>query len=141
MAEFKGKLKKLALGEIRPEGWLKRELELEAKGVFGRLDEVFDDVSDKSAWLGGHGEAWENGPYYLDGLISLAYLLRDERLTERVNKWVEKMLASVDANGFFGPSKNDDWWPRIAALRALSSYYDATGDKQIPSFFRNFFKY
>ena len=141
MAEFKGKLKKLVLGEIRPEGWLKRELELEAKGVFGRLDEVFDDVSDKSAWLGGHGEAWENGPYYLDGLISLAYLLRDERLTERVNKWVEKMLASVDANGFFGPSKNDDWWPRIAALRALSSYYDATGDKQIPSFFRNFFKY
>lgn len=141
MAESKEKLQKLPLGEIKPMGWLRRELELQATGLTGRLDELWDDVSKKSAWLGGHGEAWERGPYYLDGLVSLAYLLDDRRLIDRVGLWIEKILSSVDASGFFGPVRTVDWWPRILALRALWSYYEVTGDKQIPPFVRNFFKY
>ena len=31
----------LSLGEIRPRGWLQRQLELQAKGITGKLDEVF----------------------------------------------------------------------------------------------------
>ena len=120
MAESKEKLQKLPLGEIKPMGWLRRELELQATGLTGRLDELWDDVSKKSAWLGGHGEAWERGPYYLDGLVSLAYLLDDRRLIDRVGLWIEKILSSVDASGFFGPARTVDWWPR--ALVVLRSY-------------------
>lgn len=141
MADLQGKMTKLPLGEIKPEGWLKRELDLQARGLTGHLDEIWPDVSKKSAWLGGNGEAWERGPYYLDGLISLAYLLDDKTLIGRANLWVEKILASVDNNGFFGPARNNDWWPRIICLNALCAYYEATGDKQILPFFRNFFKY
>ena len=109
MAESKEKLQKLPLGEIKTTGWLRRELELQATGLTGRLDELWDDVSKKSAWLGGHGEAWERGPYYLDGLVSLAYLLDDRRLIDRVGLWIEKILSSVDASGFFGPARTVDW--------------------------------
>lgn len=141
MADLVGKLKRLPLGEIKPEGWLKRELELQVRGLTGHLDEIWDDVSRKSAWLGGHGEAWERGPYYLDGLISLAYLTDDKSLIDKVNLWVEKIVNSADANGQFGPVHTDDWWPRIVALKALTSYAEATGDKEIVPFFRSFFKY
>ena len=119
MAESKEKLQKLPHGEIKPMGWLRRELELQATGLTGRLDELWDDVSKKSAWLGGHGEAWERGPYYLDGLVSLAYLLDDRRLIDRVGLWIEKILSSVDASGFFGPARTVDWWPHILTLHTL----------------------
>ncbi|MEG2457014.1 MAG: glycoside hydrolase family 127 protein, partial [Clostridia bacterium] len=94
-----------------------------------------------SAWLGGNGEAWERGPYYLDGLISLAYLLDDEVLINKANVWIEKILLSVDVNGFFGPKRTNDWWPRTIAIKALTSYAEATGDRQILPFVRNYFKY
>lgn len=141
MAELTGKLKRLPLGEIKPEGWLKRELDLQVSGLTGHLDEIWDDVSRKSAWLGGHGEAWERGPYYLDGLIPLAYLTDNKSLKDKVSMWVEKIVASADSNGFFGPVHTDDWWPRMVALKALVSYSEATGDKEIIPFLRNFFKY
>lgn len=141
MSDNIGKFKKLPLGEIKPEGWLKRELLLQAGGLTGRLDEIWSDVGKKSAWLGGHGEAWERGPYYLDGLISLAYLLDDKKLIDKCGLWVEKILNSADSDGFFGPVRNNDWWPRTVALKALTSYAEATGDKQIPAFIRKYLKY
>ncbi len=136
-----GKFDKLPLGKIKPEGWLKRQLQLQARGLTGHLDEIFEDVSKSSAWLGGNGEAWERGPYYLDGLISLAYLLDDMVLLEKSNRWIEKILLSQEANGNFGPKRLNDWWPKVQALKALTSYAEASGDKQVLGFMRNFFKF
>ena len=52
----------LPLGSIEPEGWLRRQLEIQAKGLTGRLDEFWPDVGSQSGWLGGSGESWERGP-------------------------------------------------------------------------------
>lgn len=136
-----GKLNKLPLGRIRPEGWLLRELRLQADGLTGRLGEIWPDVSGNSAWLGGDGEAWERGPYYLNGLVPLAFLLNDRRLRDRVDTWVGRILRSADEKGFFGPARNADWWPRMICLNALASYREATGDTQILPFFKKFFEY
>jgi len=73
----------LPLGSIKPAGWLRRQLEIQAGGMGGRLDEVWPDVGANSGWLGGTGEAWERGPYFLDGLLPLAWLLDTDRSKPR----------------------------------------------------------
>src|ERR1700735_855724 len=72
-------LTEFPIGAVTPEGWLREQLVIQADGLTGHIDEVCHDVGPTSAWLGGNGEDWENGPYYLDGLVPLAYTLGDER--------------------------------------------------------------
>ena len=74
---FPGVFTPLPLGSIRPAGWLRAQLQIQANGLSGHLDETWPDVGPNCGWLGGTGESWERGPYYLDGLIPLAYLLDD----------------------------------------------------------------
>jgi hypothetical protein len=62
----------LPLTSIKPKGWLRRQLEIQAASLSGHLDEFWPDVGPNSGWLGGTGESWERGPYFLDGLVPLA---------------------------------------------------------------------
>lgn len=62
----------LPTGTITPSGWLRRQLEIQAAGLGGHLDETWPDVGPDSGWLGGTGESWERGPYFVDGLLPLA---------------------------------------------------------------------
>jgi hypothetical protein len=100
-------LLELPLGSIEPLGWLRKQLEIQSAGMTGHLDEVWPDVSYTSGWLGGSGESWERGPYYLDGLLPLAYLLQDKKLIAKVQPWIEWTLASQNAteHGFVTISK------------------------------------
>jgi hypothetical protein len=75
----------------------------------GHLGEVWQNVGHNSGWLGGSGESWERGPYYLDGLLPLAYLLKNEKLIAKVQPWIEWTLTSQSENGQFGPLVNEDW--------------------------------
>ncbi|NGN64179.1 hypothetical protein G5C51_09710 [Streptomyces sp. A7024] len=129
------------LGEIRPEGWLRRQLELQAAGLTGQAEEIWPDLGPDSGWLGGPGEDWERGPYYLDGLVPLAHLLGDESLLRKAKAWIEWMLGSQREDGQFGPATNDDWWPRMVALKVLIQHADATGDDRVPPFLARYFAY
>jgi len=121
----------LPLGEVRPAGWLQRQLRIQANGMSGHLDEFWPDVGLNSAWLGGPGEAWERGPYFLDGLVPLAYLLDDEALKAKAMKFIERTLTHQQPNGMIGPQSNDDWWPRMVMLKALAQYYEVTSDPRV----------
>lgn len=129
------------LGEIRPEGWLRRQLELQAAGLTGQVEDIWPDLGPSSAWLGGDGEDWERGPYYLDGLVPLAHLLGDEGLLRKAGAWIEWILGSQGPDGQFGPRTNDDWWPRMVALKVLIQHADATGDDRVPGFLARYFGY
>ncbi len=131
---------KLPLGAVKPAGWLKNELEAEASGLTGNIDDFWPDLSE-SAWHGGNGDSWERGPYYLDGLVPLAYLLDDERLKEKVKKWIEPVLASSRDSGWYGPVKNKDRWPLAVANKVLMQYYEATGDKRAFDVLIKYFRY
>lgn len=134
-------LKELPLGAIRPTGWLLDQLRLQASGITGQLADIWPDVGEDNAWLGGNGDDWERGPYYLDGLLPLAHLLEDENLKARATRWVDAILASQQADGQFGPTTNVDWWPRMVALKVLTQHTDATGDERVPPFLEKYFRF
>ncbi len=131
----------LPLGQIKPRGWLKDQLRIQAEGMTGLLPDYWEPLGENSGWLGGSGESWERGPYYLDGLVPLAYLLEDSMLIEKARKWLEWTLNSQREDGMFGPADNDDWWPRMVMLKVLCQYEEATGDPRVIPFMLRYFQY
>jgi uncharacterized protein len=131
----------LPLGSVRPRGWLKDQLRIQATGLGGHLDETWADVGPNSGWLGGTGESWERGPYFLDGLLPLAYLLDDGVLKAKAQKFIDWTLEHQASDGMIGPSSNDDWWPRIVMLKALTQYHDVTGDPRVIPVMDRYFQY
>jgi Uncharacterized protein conserved in bacteria len=131
---------KLPLGTVKPSGWLKSQLENQAAGLTGNLDDFWPDLVN-SSWRGGIGEGWERGPYFLDGLVPLAYLLNEEHLIGKVKGWIEPILASSSDTGWYGPAKNRDRWPLAVANKVLMQYYDATGDKRALNVLTKYYRY
>jgi hypothetical protein len=128
----------LPLGAVKPRGWLRDQLRLQADGFTGGLPSVWPDVGETSGWLGGPGESWERGPYYCDGLIPLAHLLEDARLLAWAQRWVDWSLASQLDDGFFGPADNPDWWPRMVMLKVLTQHAEATDDRRVLPFLERY---
>ena len=58
----------LPLGAIQPKGWLRNQLQAMATGLTGNLDSIYPEVvGSRNGWLGGDGDGWERGPYWIDG--------------------------------------------------------------------------
>jgi hypothetical protein len=146
----------LPLGAVRPRGWLAEQLRLMADGLAGHLDERYPLVGAENAWLGGPGDTWERGPYWLDGLVPLAHVRGDARLAEKARPWVEWALRSQRPDGYFGPADDEgrgrdeggvqransaDWWPRMVMLKVLQQHHEATGDARVLPFMARYFAY
>ena len=122
--------------EIRPQGWLLRQLEIQARGLSGHLHKVWPDIRD-SAWIGGKREGWERVPYWLDGFIPLAFLLRDKEMIAVVKKNVDAILAAQQPDGWICPcpenkrSRYDTWAVQLIS-KTLTVYYECSGDSRIP---------
>jgi hypothetical protein len=131
----------LPLTCVRPSGWLRRQLRIQGEGLTGHLDEFWPDVGSNSGWLGGSGESWERGPYYMDGLVPLAYLLDDPKLMAKANKWIEWTLTHQRLDGSIGPAKDNDWWPKMVMLKALTQYQEASDDPRVIPLTEKYFHY
>jgi len=141
LAPQRGVIEFLPLGSIRPRGWLQNQLRIQANGLSGHLDETWADVGPNSGWLGGSGESWERGPYYLDGLVPLAFLLNDSRLQAKARRFVDWTLSNQGANGMIGPATNNDWWPRVVMLKARAQYQEFTGDARVIPVMDRYFRH
>ena len=118
--------------EIKPSGWTKKQLEIQANGLSGALDKVWRDVRD-SAWIGGEAEGWERVPYWLDGFIVLAYLLDDEDKKQRAKRYVDAIIERQNPDGWICPCKEEeratyDLWGAILITKVLMVYYDCAKD-------------
>ena len=144
----------MPLGTIRAEGWLNEQLQRMATGLTGNLDHIYEAVcGPRNCWVGGDGDAWERGPYWIDGLLPLAYILQNDTLKAKVQPWIEWTLASQREDGQFGPTVDrpyehglqrgnaQDWWPRMVVLKILQQYYLATSDTRVIPFLTNYFRY
>ena len=122
--------------QVKPRGWLKRQLEIQANGLSGNLDKVWRDVRD-SAWIGGDAEGWERVPYWLDGFVPLAYLLENEDLIARAKKYIDAILSYQKPSGWICPCDEEriptyDTWAVQLISKVLVVYYDCSGDERIP---------
>ncbi|MCF7762988.1 MAG: glycoside hydrolase family 127 protein [Verrucomicrobia bacterium] len=132
---------KLPIGSIKPQGWLRHQLDLEREGMVGRLQELSPWLKfETSAWTnpGGEGErGWEEMPYWLKGYGDLAYVLNDADGIAEARRWIETVMASQREDGWFGPRallKNldgkPDLWPHMVMLNVLQSYYEFSRDER-----------
>lgn len=122
--------------ELKPQGWIKRQLEIQAEGLSGNLHKIWPDVRD-SAWIGGNREGWERVPYWLDGYIPLAYLLQDEEMIATVKRYVDAIVSAQEDDGWICPCEKDkrekyDTWAIQLLCKVLKVYYDCSGDERIP---------
>ena len=135
--------------EIKPQGWLRRQLEIQAEGLSGNLHKIWPDIRD-SAWVGGKCEGWERVPYWLDGFIPLAYLLDRDDMIDTVKKYIEAIIGAQEDDGWLCPCKKEerpqyDTWALQLICKTLVVYYDCSGDDRIPDViykaFRNYYNH
>lgn len=147
----------LPLGSIKPDSWLKEQLQRMATGMTGNLDSIYPEVvGPRNGWLGGDGDGWERGPYWIDGLLPLAYILDDADLKAKAQKWVEWTINNQTEEGYIGPipfekepenepglqrGQRTDWWPKMVMLKILQQYYNATGDQRAIETLTQYFRY
>lgn len=126
--------------EIRPGGWLRRQLRLQADSLSGALDRFWPDIRD-SRWFGGEAEGWERAPYWLDGVVPMAYLLGDAELIANVQARLEAILSMQGEDGWLGPRdegtgrqggvEHYDIWGLFLMLKVLLEYEQACPDPRI----------
>jgi len=149
------RLVKLPVGAIQPQGWVRRQLELQADGFTGHLTEISRFLKkDGNAWLAADGQGhspWEEVPYWLKGFGDTGYILGDQRIINEAKVWIEAILSSRQDDGWFGPVANKtgsrrqkgapDMWPNMIALNALQSYYEYTYDPRVLELMQEYFKW
>lgn len=126
-------MNKLPLGAIRPQGWLNDQMQL-MSNLQRRIGALSGFVKD-GEWSGG-----ESLPRYVRGLILLSSALDDKMLKEKIASFISPIFASANEGGDFGPKNTLSQTPKIEAVKALLTYYEATGNERVLPFLKKFFK-
>jgi len=144
---------KLPIGAIKPQGWVRKQLELEAEGFTGHLLEISRFLKkENNAWLSTKGQGhspWEEVPYWLKGFGDVGYVLGDKRIIDEARTWLEPVIAGQRDDGYFGPRANKtgsrrekgkpDVWPNMIMLNVLQSYYEYSGDERVIQLMTRYF--
>ncbi|CAE6537729.1 unnamed protein product [Rhizoctonia solani] len=105
----------LKLGEIRPNGWLRDQLQLQADGLGGHMHEFYPLIKEGS-WTGKGNMNYSNlneaGSYWFNGLVPHAYTLDSPTLKASVREFLDHVLDTQWEDGWLGPETDDQWQPR-----------------------------
>ena len=147
---------KLPQGAIQPEDWLLQQLLYQKENLTGLLHDNWAIYGPSNQWRGGSSTSmdayWEKGPYYLRGLVALAWTLDDPELKAMAMEWLDPILESGTEEGYFGPSiyagggATLDWWPHMIVIGTLRDYYESTvyegdPDERVIEVLGNYFEF
>ncbi len=156
----------LPLGEVKPTGWIREQIQQNLQGFTGHLDSLApdlilaDDIYGKNRLskkvkskdvgaLGVEGDwqvqfLWWNSETqsnWRDGYIRSAILANDSKHLAKIEKYIQQILATQDADGYIGiydkelryrfDNENGELWAKASLLRGLLAWYDYTKDKKI----------
>ncbi len=138
-------LEPLNIHEIKPEGWLRRQLEIQANGLTGNLNKFWPDIMD-SKWIGGNADGWERLPYWLDGYLPLAWLLDDSDMKAHARYCIDQIIATQADDGWICPEAEQersayDVWAFFLILKVLVEYHYITSDPRIENTIYKALKY
>jgi DUF1680 family protein len=138
----------LKIGEVRPEGWLKAQLEQDmTHGYLPRLPELtpyvtvetFNAAAKASMYKPPIGAVWWSGEQtgcWLDGYIRAAYLSGNKDAMQKVDALVERILSFQEPDGYLGvydrdsryqhpiDMQNGELWAQATLFRGLLAYYE-----------------
>ncbi|MFF0970782.1 beta-L-arabinofuranosidase domain-containing protein [Streptomyces sp. NPDC003703] len=140
---------RLPPGSITPKGWLRAQLDLQLDGLNGRMPEVSDYLDERtSGWSVADHDGWEELPYWLRGFGDLGYVTQDSRVLETTRAWIDRILATRQPDGFFGPARlrtalggGPDFWPHMPVLDALRTWHEYSGDDRVVPALTGWLKY
>lgn len=154
------------VGDIRPLGWLKQQMKENLEGFTGHLDSIApdlvlaDDIYGRNRIskntppkkLGAISDAGEIQAQFLwwnsetqsnwwDGFIRTAILSGDCSKISKVKRYVDRILATQDADGYLGiyekdmryrfSGENGELWSKATLYRALLAWYEFTRDQKV----------
>ncbi|MFJ3495205.1 RICIN domain-containing protein [Streptomyces sp. NPDC086091] len=137
---------RLAPGSVTARGWLAGQLRLQLAGLCGRFESYshFLDFS-ASGWVRPERGGWEEVPYWLRGYLPLAIATGDAAALGRSRAWIDAVLATQEADGFFGPralrtslNGGPDFWPFLPLLQALRTWEEYARDARVVPFLVRF---
>ncbi|KAL8878294.1 MAG: hypothetical protein Q9198_003860, partial [Flavoplaca austrocitrina] len=117
-------------------------MQLMSDGLAGHEHDFYPIVSD-SRWLGGQSEYSslnEGIPYWLNGLVPLAYGLNNDRLKSQTGQVVDYILDHQQSDGWLGPEvpANRDIWGRFPLCLGLMQLVEAepsTASRVLPALY------
>jgi len=157
----------LPFGDVKPQGWLKDQVQHNLNGYTGHLDELVPDLITKDdiygkdrltkkvkskdvGALGDNEGDWqvqflwwnsETQSNWWDGYIRSAILTKDEEHLARIEKYIARILATQDKDGYLGiyddelrytfNNENGELWAKATLLRGLLAWYEHTKDPKI----------
>jgi uncharacterized protein len=121
------KFQPLALGDVKPKGWIKNQMRQDLQGFVGNLDQLVPDLIAKDdiygkdrltqkvkskdvGALGDNGDwnvqfLWWNSETqsnWRDGFVRQAFLSGDLKAQQKAKTYIQHILASQDADGYLG---------------------------------------
>ncbi len=163
---LKEKLQPLPFGAIKPSGWIKEQMQKDMAGFVGNLDQLVPSLINDPIYGEGrlqkHSKAkdlgnlksgdtegdeqykWWNSETqsnWWDGYIRNALLLNDTKAIEKIKKYIDRILATQDADGYLGiydkelryhfNAENGELWSKATLYRGLLAYYEYTQDQKV----------
>jgi hypothetical protein len=140
---------RLPPGAVRAQGWLSTQLARQVTGLNGRLADISHYLRyENTGWTNPALGGWEEVPYWLRGYVDLGYVTGDATVLATARRWMDGVLGTQAADGYFGPSAlrtalggHPDLWPHMPMLAALRSHAEYTGDGRVEGFLGRFFRY